>query len=55
MKDYSFLSTMTYEALWDYVTTCLLACDYESADKVFAELESRYPERYYDEYYNYFS
>lgn len=52
MKDYSFISTMTYEELSQYVVACYYAGDHASLDMVIAEMKRRYPERYYDDLYN---
>lgn len=49
MKDYSFLSHMTYEELGQYLVACYYSGDHNSSEIVMAEMERRYPERYYDD------
>ena len=49
MKDYSFLSRMTYDELSEYMVVCYYAGDHNSAGMAVREMERRYPERYYDD------
>lgn len=51
MSNFSFLSTMSYEELVEYMVVCYYAGDHDSSHRAIMEMERRYPERYYSDLY----